>query len=69
MRKSVGELIDELSIVNVKIFHLVDVVDQSEDEKEVAEAAKKLHKLNRRRVELKNALDSILDQGHEDIKV
>ena len=36
MKKTLGSLIDELSIVNIKIFHLIDKVQKNEHSKEDA---------------------------------
>jgi hypothetical protein len=47
MRKSLGELIDELCITNIKVFMLME--DDSFDQK-------KLKSLNRYRSDLKNAI-------------
>jgi len=57
---TVGELIDRLTIVNVKIYHLEDVVMESEDSETVAAAAKKTRTLNRERSDLKNAITRLV---------
>jgi len=54
MKKPISMLIDELSIVNIKIFMLVDKVQKNEHTKE---DAKKLQDLNSYRSELCNALN------------
>ena len=63
--KTVAELIDELSIVNIKIFHLVDRVQQ---DKHTREDAKKIQDLNKRRSELTNALNEYFKES-QSIKV
>jgi diketogulonate reductase-like aldo/keto reductase len=65
MNKSIGELIDELSIVNMKIFFLIDKV---QNDKHSREEAKKIQDLNKYRSELKNAINEYL-QGRQEIKV
>ena len=59
LTKTIGELIDELSIVNIKIF--------MEMEKEVGDL-QKVKSLNRRRVDLKNALNDFFGMGESEIK-
>lgn len=54
MKKKISQLIDELGIVNQKIFVLVDKVQKNEHTKE---DAKKLQDLNSYRAQLCNALD------------
>lgn len=54
MEKTIGALIDELSITNIKIYHLVDKVQKNEHT--VAEA-KKIQDLNTYRVKLYNAIN------------
>lgn len=65
MKKNIAELIDELSIVNVKIFMLVDVVQKNEHTKELA---KKLQDLNGYRSKLKNAINEELG-GRTEVKL
>lgn len=55
MKKTIGELIDELSIVNHKIFHLMDVGNDLEAVK----------KLNKYRSELKNAINDYFNERTE----
>lgn len=65
MKKTTAQLIDELSITNIKIFMLVDKVQRNEHTKE---DAKKLQDLNGLRSQLVNALNE--EFGDEkDIKV
>ena len=54
MKKSIGTLIDELSVTNIKIFYLVDKVKKN---KHTRADAKKLQDLNQYRSELVNALN------------
>ena len=54
MKKSVSTLIDELTVTNLKIYHLVDKIEKDEHTRK---DAKKAHDLNRYRSELCNALN------------
>lgn len=65
MEKTFGSLIDELSITNIKIFFLVDKV---QDNKHTKEDAKKLQELNGYRSQLVNAINKMIGQ-REEIKV
>ena len=60
MKVTVGELIDSLSICNVKIYHCM--------ERDDAESFKKLKALNRYRSELKNAINNYFNE-REEIKI
>ena len=65
MRKSIGELIDCLSITNNKIFYLVDLVQK---DKHTREDAKKIQDLNKLRSEYVNAINDYFKERQE-IKV
>ena len=54
MEKTIGALIDELSVTNIKIYHLVDKVQKNEH---TLEEAKKIQDLNTYRVQLSNAIN------------
>ena len=54
MKKNKAQLIDELSITNIKIFYLVDKVQRNEH---TLEDAKKLQDLNSYRSALVNSLN------------
>lgn len=54
MKKTTAQLIDELSITNIKIFMLVDKVQKDEHTRE---EAKKIQDLNTYRSQLVNALN------------
>lgn len=62
MRKTPSELIDELSITNIKIFMLVDKVQQNIHTKE---DAKKLQDANSYRSQLKNAINEFFNERTE----
>lgn len=62
MKKTIAELIDELSSTNIKIFMLVDKVQKDEHSKE---DAKKIQDLNSYRSQLKNAINEELGQKKE----
>ena len=55
MMKTLAQLIDELSITNIKIFMLVDKVQRNEHTKE---DAKRIQDLNMFRAELMNAINN-----------
>jgi hypothetical protein len=65
MKKTKAQLIDELSITNCKIFHLVDKVQKDEHTRE---EAKRLQDLNSYRSQLVNALNEEFGD-RKDIKV
>lgn len=54
MKKTLSELVDELSITNCKVFALVDKVQKNEHTKE---DAKRLQDVNSYRSQLKNAIN------------
>lgn len=62
MKKTIGELIDELTITNIKIYHLINRVLDNEHSRE---DAMKIQKLNRYRSELKNELNKEFKQREE----
>jgi len=58
---TLGSLIDKLSVVNIKIFHLVDAIeDKNADDIAVAAAARKAQTLNRERSSLINEINENL---------
>jgi hypothetical protein len=63
--KTIGELIDGLSILNIKIFYLVEKVQQ---DKHTREDAKKLQDLNKQRSLFTNAINEYFNERQE-IKV
>ena len=65
MKKTIGMLIDELSITNCKIFALVDKVQKNEHTKK---DAKKIQDLNSYRSQLTNAINEYFKE-RQDIKV
>lgn len=65
MKKSFSQLIDELTIVNLKIFRLVDKILKNEH---TAEDAKKAQELNKYRSQLCNAINREFNE-RENIKV
>lgn len=58
MKKTIAQLIDELSVTNSKIFYLVDKVQKNEHTKE---DAKKLQDLNIYRSKLMNAINEYFE--------
>lgn len=65
MKKTIGALFDELSITNIKIFFLVEKVQNDNFEKE---DAKKIQDLNKYRSELVNAINDYFKE-RKDIKI
>jgi hypothetical protein len=65
MKKTVGELIDILSVTNIKIFMLVDKVQRGDFTKE---EAKKIQDLNTYRSQVTNAINNYF-QDREEIKM
>ncbi|MFA5036115.1 MAG: hypothetical protein WC479_02970 [Candidatus Izemoplasmatales bacterium] len=65
MKKTKAQLIDELSITNIKIFYLVDKVQKNEH---TVEDAKKIQDLNSYRSQLVNSLNEEFGDK-KDIKV
>jgi hypothetical protein len=62
MNKTIAELIDELSIVNIKIYMLVDKVMVNEHTRE---EAKTIQDLNLQRSRLKNAINAHFNERQE----
>ena len=62
MKETIGSLIDKLSIVNIKIFNLVDLVQANLHTKE---DAKKLQDLNTYRSQLINAINEYFKERQE----
>lgn len=65
VKKTIGELIDGLSIINIKIFFLVEKVQKN---KHTREDARKLQELNRQRSLYVNSINEFFDE-RQDIKV
>ena len=65
MEKTIGTLIDELSVTNCKIFYLIDKVQKNQHTKK---DAKKLQDLNLYRSKLINAINEHFDEQQQ-IKV
>jgi hypothetical protein len=62
MKKTLGELVDELSVTNNKIFYLVDKVQRNVH---TLEEAKKIQDLNTYRVQLKNSINEFFNERIE----
>lgn len=54
-----GNLIDKLSIVNLKIWKFEDIKRDSNDDKEIADATRKTNILNQQRTDLIQELDQM----------
>ena len=62
MRKTIAELIDELSITNVKVALMIEKVNRNEHTKE---EAYKMNKLVQYRSKLKNAINEYFGEDGE----
>jgi len=62
MKVSVGELIDGLSIVNIKTFYLVDKVQNGSSN---VDDQRKIQSLNKRRWEFINAINEYFNERQE----
>lgn len=62
MKETIGSLIDKLSVTNIKIFMLVDKVQQN---KHTLEDAKKIQDLNSYRSQLTNAINEFFNERKE----
>ena len=72
MKISLGDLVDRLSIVNLKIWHLESDVRQRKldsDIKEVGRRAIAIRDQNAERIALKNAINEYASCGFKEIKV
>ena len=65
MEKTLAELIDELSVTNIKIFFLIEKI---QDGKATVEEAQKAQLLNKHRSNLMNAISKEINQT-ERIKI
>lgn len=66
MKKSISELIDELSVTNIKIYMMVEEVEAGRNSKEDAQ---KMQSLIKYRSALKNAINQELGDRKEEQKV
>jgi len=55
-----GNLIDKLTIVNLKIWKFEDIKRESKDDKEIADATRKTNILNQQRNDLIQEIDEML---------
>jgi len=65
-RKSIGIIIDELSIVNIKIWFKIETImkDEVVTDEEIVKAARDVQKLNARRSALIMVIDKRLGDGN-----
>ena len=63
MKKTLAELIDELNVVNIKIYMLVEKVTKTDDF--TKKEAKKIQTLNLQRSKLKNAINEFSKEAQE----
>jgi hypothetical protein len=59
---STGELIDRLSICNVKVWKAEEAINSAKDEKTVAKYAIMVRSVNRERAELREAINERIDK-------
>lgn len=63
MKLTVGQLLDKLSIVNIKIYMQEDIKrDKDAKDKEIADATRKTNKLNSERNDLIDEIDISLNE-------
>lgn len=62
MNKTLGNLIDELSITNLKIWMLEDIKRDSDDDAKIADACKKTNILNPLRNRLIQEIDELANK-------
>jgi len=62
MKKTIAELIDELGIVNIKVFYLVEKIEQDRGS---IEDAKKMTELTKYRSILKNEINKYFKEKKE----
>ena len=62
MRKTLGNLIDELSITNLKIWMLEDIKRDSDDSEKIADACRKTNTLNVYRNRLIQSIDELANE-------
>jgi hypothetical protein len=55
-----GNLIDKLTIINLKIWKFEDIKRDSNDDKEIADATRKTNILNQQRTDLIQEIDEML---------
>ena len=66
----VGDMVDRLSIVNIKISMLESLVKSPHKTNEEAGiAAREIRKLNNQRIAIRNALNRMTESGFEDVRV
>lgn len=65
--ETLAELIDKLTVVNIKIFHCIEIVESSTDNDVVAETSRKTASLNRQRSSIMNEISERL--GEKDMRV
>jgi len=66
MKKSIGELIDALSVTNIKIYMLVERVERKEN---TVEEGQRMNALVKYRSQLTNAINAELGVDEQIVKV
>ena len=67
--ETIGELIEKLIIENIRLWHLQDVVADSNDDGTVAKSAKQVIKVNKKRAEIRAEVSNRLGEDDESIKI
>jgi hypothetical protein len=68
MNYSIAELLDQLNIVNIKIFMLIEKIQNSSKDDNISEEARKVHQLNKIRSELKKEIDIFFTNNSRELK-
>ena len=66
MNYTIGEIIDKLSITNIKIYHAVMKAHQEEDKKLSLELFKKSFEMNKERIRIINEVNKYFDEKKND---
>jgi hypothetical protein len=66
MKKTIGQLVDELSVTNIKIFMMVEKIEEGKNTKEDAQ---KMQTLIKYRSQLTNAINAEFGSTAESTKV
>lgn len=73
MKIAMGDLIDRLSIINLKIWHLEEQIRAGKEgeltKEDICDRAIKIRTLNNERIALKNAINEDFGEGFEEVKV
>ena len=69
MSETLGNLIDKLTIANLRLWHLEEVKhDEQASDSEVADVARKIGVVNKQRNALIDEIDEFLDEARNNLK-